>query len=393
MNRWGACGAFLIVLASCNSAKPPATDNLVPVNLLTVKEQGVLYYDRLPATMEALSSVDLRSQVQGYITGIFFTEGQHVQKGQKLYEIDERLYTAAVDQAQANLKVAQGNQVQAQQDADRYQYLNTYNAVAKQTLDHAVIALQNAKNETAAAEQQVKTAETNLTYSVIRAPFDGTIGFSQVKLGNTVTVGTTVLNTVSTDDPMGVDFFIPEASLSHYLDLKNHVQKDIDSLFTVILPDHTIYPHVGHISIIDRAVDPQTGTVHIRVDFPNPKFELRAGMSGIIRVHNQELTPKLVVPAKAVVEQMGEYFLYLARDTVFHPAGQDTTKKNDADTARLRAIQVKVILGQTIGPNVIIEQGIKEGDRIVVDGVQSVHDGSPITTANKANPAAGGRGR
>lgn len=393
MNRWVACGASLIVLASCNSAKPPATDNLVPVNLLTVKEQGVLYYDRLPATMEALSSVDLRAQVQGYITGIFFTEGQHVTKGQKLYEIDERLYTAAVDQAQANLKVAQGNQVQAQQDADRYQYLNTYNAVAKQTLDHAVIALQNAKNSTAAAEQQVKTAETNLTYSVIRAPFDGTIGFSQVKLGNTVTVGTTVLNTVSTDDPMGVDFFIPEASLSHYLDLKNHVQKDIDSLFTVILPDHTIYPHVGHISIIDRAVDPQTGTVHIRVDFPNPKFELRAGMSGIIRVHNQELTPKLVVPARAVVEQMGEYFLYLARDTVYHPVGQDTTKKNNADTARLRAIQVKVILGQTIGPNVIIEQGIKEGDRIVVDGVQSVHDGSPITTANKANPAAGGRGR
>ncbi|HTJ12045.1 MAG TPA: efflux RND transporter periplasmic adaptor subunit [Dinghuibacter sp.] len=394
MNRVVLGGCFLtIALFGCNSGKPPATDNVIPVNLMTVNERGVLYYDRLPATMAALSSVDLRAQVQGYVTGIYFTEGQHVTKGQKLYEIDERLYQAQVDQAQANLKVAQGNQVQAQQDADRYDYLNKYNAVAKQTLDHAVIALQNAKNETAAAEQQVKTAETNLTYSVIRAPFDGTIGFSQVKLGNTVSVGTTVLNTVSSDDPMGVDFFIPESQLSHYLELKNHAQKDIDSLFTVILPDHSIYPHVGHISIIDRAVDPQTGTIHIRVDFPNPKFELRAGMSGVVRVHNQELTPKMVVPAKAVVEQMGEYFLYVAKDTVYHAAGQDTTKAK-SDTARLRAIQVKVILGQTIGPNVIVESGIKEGDKIIVDGVQSVHDGSPVTTANKANPAAaGGRGR
>jgi membrane fusion protein (multidrug efflux system) len=383
-------GALLTSLAllSCNSQTKPAVDNTIPVNLLTVKPQGVLYYDKIPATTAALSSVDLRGQVQGYVTGIFFTEGQHVSKGQKLYEIDERLYTAAVDQAEANLKVAQGNQVQAQQDADRYQYLNSYNAVAKQTLDHAVIALQNAKNETAAADQAVKTAETNLTYSVIRAPFDGTIGFSQVKLGNTVTVGTTVLNTVSTDDPMGVDFLINEAQLAHFEDLKEHAQKDIDSLFTIILPDHTVYPYVGRISVIDRAVDPQTGTIRIRVNFPNPKFALRAGMSCVMRVHNQELTPKLVVPAKAVVEQMGEYFLYVAKDTTAQTA-TDTTRK----APRLRAIQVKVSLGQTIGPNVIVEQGIEQGDRIVVDGVQSIHDGSPITTANKAAPATGGKGR
>lgn len=409
MDRVVLSGALLIgtALLGCNNQKPPAGDNSVPVNLYTVKAKTVLYYDRYPATTEALSSVDLRGQVTGYVTGIYFTEGQHVTKGQKLYEIDERLYTAAVDQAQANLKVAQGNQVQAQQDNDRYEYLNSYNAVAKQTLDHAVIALQNAKNETAAAEQQVKTAETNLTYSVIRAPFDGTIGFSQVKLGNTVSVGTTVLNTVSTDDPMGVDFFIPEANLIHYEDLKDTKQQEIDSLFTFILPDHTIYPHVGRISVIDRAVDPQTGTIRIRIVFPNPKYVIRAGMSGIVRVHNQEMTPKLVIPSKAIVEQMGEYFVYVARDTVYSAAnattGGDSAKgsgsggkdgpgdKKGADTARLRAIQVKVMLGQTIGPNVIVEQGISEGDKIVVDGVQAIHDGSPITTANKVAPATGGR--
>ena len=410
MDKVVLSGALLTSLAlfGCNSQKPPAGDNSVPVNLYTVKARDVLYYDRYSSTMAALSSVDLRAQVQGYVTGIFFTEGQHVTKGQKLYTIDERLYTAQVDQAKANLQVAVGNQAQAQQDADRYQYLNSYNAVAKQTLDHAVIALQNAKNETAAAEQQVKTAETNLTYSVILAPFDGTIGFSQVKLGNTVSVGTTVLNTVSTDDPMGVDFFINEAQLSHYEDLKDKKQQEIDSLFTIVLPDHTIYPHVGRISIIDRAVDPQTGTIRIRVVFPNPKYTLRSGMSCIVRVHNQELTPKLVVPSKAVVEQMGEYFVYVAKDTVYktqttQATGGDSAKdakaaeskekgQDTANTAKLRAIQVKVTLGQTIGPNVIVEQGIQDGDKIVVDGVQAIHDGSAITTANKAAPAQGGRG-
>src|SRR6202012_4425680 len=102
-------------LFSCKD-KPPAPTPPTPVNLFTVKKQDVLYYDRFPSTTQALSQVDLRPEVQGYITGIFFTEGTHVQKGQKLYEIDERLYQAAYDQAVANLKVAQGNEAQAKQD-------------------------------------------------------------------------------------------------------------------------------------------------------------------------------------------------------------------------------------------------------------------------------------
>src|SRR6201996_4352585 len=204
-----------MALFSCQQ-KPPAPNPPTPVNLATVKREPVLYYDNYPATTQALSQVDLHAQITGYVTGIYFTEGTHVHKGQKLYSIDERLFKAAYDQAAANLKVAEGNQVQAQQDADRYQYLIQHNAVAKQTLDHAVIALQNAKNEVAAAQQTLKTAETNRSYSVITAPFDGTIGFSMVKLGNLVSIGTTVLNTISTDNPMAVDFLINEAQLGHY---------------------------------------------------------------------------------------------------------------------------------------------------------------------------------
>ncbi|HTI90377.1 MAG TPA: efflux RND transporter periplasmic adaptor subunit [Puia sp.] len=423
MSRQALTLVFIISLAlfSCQQ-KPTASNNPpTPVNLVTVKTAPVLYYDNYPATTQALMQVDLHAQVQGYVTGIYFTEGTHVHKGQKLYSIDERLYQAAYDQAAANVKVAEGNQVQAQQDADRYQYLIQHNAVAKQTLDHAVIALQNAKNEVAAAQQALKTAATNFTYSTITAPFDGTIGFSQVKLGNLLTVGTTILNTISTDNPMAVDFLINEAQLGHYQDLQREKEHHVDSLFTIALPNHAIYSQLGKISVIDRAVDPQTGTIRVRLVFPNDKQELRAGMSCVVRVHNLETTPQIVIPGKAIVEQMGEYFVYVAKDTIIHHRADSTGKTSDGDAGgkdgagkdgsgkssdggqgadpaagrpHLVAIQVKVETGQTIGSNVLIKSGLKSGDRIVVDGVQALHDGSPITTENKQGPAAqGGRGR
>ena len=374
----------IIILNSCQQKQPPPTPP-TPVNLITVDSKSVLYYDKFPATTVALSQVDIRPQVQGYITGIFFTEGTHVNKGQKLYEIDERLYKAAYDQAVANVKVAQGNLEQALQDEKRYEYLNQHNAVAKQILDHAVIARQNADNEVKAAEQAQKTAATNLTYSVITAPFDGTIGFSQVKLGNLVSVGTTTLNTISTDNPMAVDFLINEAQLAHYQDLQKNKQHSLDSLFTIILPNAKVYPGMGKISVIDRAVDPQTGTIRVRLVFPNQQLDLRAGMSCVVRVHNQETTPQIVIPGKAVIEQMGEYFVFIAKDTVLKTAADTSSKKqsDSTDVPKLRAFQVKIQPGQTIGANVVVRSGINDGDKIVVDGVQAIHEGSVINASSK----------
>ena len=384
--------AFSLTLYSCKPKVTPPTPP-TPVNLFTVKSQQVLYYDNFPATVQALSQVDLRPEVQGYITGIFFTEGTHVQKGQKLYEIDERLYQAAYDQAVANLKVAEGNEAQAKQDADRYTYLNSQDAVAKQLYDHAVIALQNAKNSTAAAQQAVNTAKTNFTYSIISAPFDGTIGFSQVKMGNMVSVGATILNTISTDNPMAVDFLINEAQLSHYQELSHSKSALADSLFTLVMPDHSIYPYPGKISVIDRSVDPQTGTIRIRLEFPNPKYVLRAGMSCVVRVHNQEKSPQMVIPAKAVVEQMGEYFVFVVKDTVIFTAADSARKvKDPADSIpgpKFRAFQHKVQLGQTIDDKVIIKGGIEDGDQIVIDGVQALHEGSKVAVSKKKPEQAG----
>ena len=376
-----------LLFAACQKKKPPVSPE-VPVNLLTVKAKNVLYYDKYPSTTQALSQVNLLPQISGAVTGIFFKEGSHIEKGQKLYEIDRRIYQANYDNAVANLKVTQGTEVQAQQDADRYEYLNKYNAVAKQLYDHAVITLDNAKNQVKASEELVKTAKTNLAYTVVYAPFSGTIGFSMVKLGDVVSPGTTILNTISTDNPMAVDFIINEKQLPHFEKLQSGSGKLTDSLFTIQLPDNTLYPHLGKISVIDRAVDAQTGSIRVRLVFDNPEKYLRAGMSCVVRVHNQETGPQLVLPSKAVVEQMGEYFVFVAQDSVVN---NPQAKSDTANKPKLLAHQKKVAVGQTIGPNVIIKSGLNEGEKIVVDGVQSLHDGSQITTKNKVAPSQGGK--
>jgi len=388
--------AGCVVFSACQKKQPPPNPE-VPVNLMKLKPKQVLYYDQYPATIRALNQVNLLPQVSGAITGMFFTEGTEVSKGQKLYEIDERLYKAAYDQAVANLDVSKSSLVEAQQDADRYVYLNKYNAVAKQQYDHAVITLEQAKNTVKASEQAVKTAKTNLTYATVYAPFTGTIGISQVRLGEVVSPGVTTLDTISTDNPMAVDFIINEKSLPFFEKLQ-HEKIKVDSLFSLLMPDHSLYGHLGKLSIIDRAVDPQTGTIRVRLVFDNPDFYLRAGMSCVVRVHNQDVGPQLVVPNKAVIEQMGEYFVYVAKDTIMK-VSPDSLKKMDkkaaaaANKPKLIASQKKVQTGQTIGPDIIIKSGVKAGDRIIVDGIQSLHDGSPITTANKVAPGGrGGRG-
>jgi membrane fusion protein (multidrug efflux system) len=251
-----------------------------------------------------------------------------------------------------------------------------------------MITLENSQNAYQSALEAVKIARTNLTYSVITAPFDGTIGFSQVKLGDLVTVGQTVLITISTDDPMAVDFLINEKQLSFFTSLQTTGRQKGDSLFTIILSDNSLYSYSGKISVIDRAVNPQTGSLRIRLLFPNPQYFLRVGMSCVVRVQNQDSTAQLVIPNKAVVEEMGEYFVYVAKDSVM--GGSDKPAAN-ADS-RLLALQKKVHLGAILGPNVIIKDGIKEGDNIVSDGIQSLHNGSAIMPSGDRSSDQTGKG-
>jgi membrane fusion protein, multidrug efflux system len=361
---------FVSGIISCkhDAPKNPA-NNPVAVNISKVGQQHIVYYDAYPATTIALKEVELRCEVGGKITGIFFTEGKPVRKGEKLYEIDRSRYQASYQQAMANVDIAQSNLERTQRDADRYIELSKQDAIAKQRLDNALTDLQNAKLQVVSAKADLVKAENDLDYSLILAPFDGTIGISNVRMGSLVIPNQTLLNVVSSDDPLGVDFVINQRDVGRFQQLTKRKITKSDSIFRLLLADNTVYPVQGDINLIDRAVDPQSGTIKVRLTFPNPDRVLKPGMNCNAQVLNENSGSQLIVPNKAIVEQMGEFFIY-------------TLQKGNI------AKQVKIMPGPRIGPNVIIKEGVQPGEQIVVDGVQKIHDGSPLQTGG-ASPAAG----
>lgn len=351
-----------VLLSSCGSKQqqqqqgpPPA----IPVTLQSVQTTDAVYYDEYPGTVVALNQTDIRAQVTGYITGIYFKDGDKVNKGQKLYSIDQQLYSANYQQATANLAVQETNLLKAQKDADRYHELDKNDAIAKQQVDYADAALEAAKKQVAAAKANVNAVGANVNFSSIVAPFSGTIGISQVRSGTSVVAGQTILNTISTDNPIAVDFTIDQKELYRFSQLQQQ-KKSNDSTFSIAF-GKDVFPAKGTISVIDRAVDPQTGTIKVRLSFPNDKHLLKAGMATTVRVLNTTQTESVIIPYKAVTEQLGEFFVYVAGDSS-------------------KVTQRHVKLARQIGPNIIVKEGLKPSEQIVVEGVQNLREGAVITT-------------
>ncbi len=349
----------LTLLISCGSQPPPPPPQPTSVNVYTVKAGSAEYFDTYPATVTAVNQVEVRPQVSGYITGIYFNEGQHVTKGQKIYTIDQQQYLGAYNQAVAQLNASQANLEKVQQDADRYEELGKQDAVAQQTVQHAIADLQTAKKQVDAAKANVSAVEVNLRYSTIYAPLSGTIGISEVKVGASVSPGSTILNTISSDNPIAVDVAVDQ-TLIPFIEKENKKdqKKKFDSTFTLLLSDGSKYPYPGKIFIIDRAVDPQTATIKVRLLFDNPDNFLKAGMSANLRILNNSSHESLLIPYKATIEQMAEYFVYVV----------------NADTVAQR----KVALGQRIRDMAIVKSGLQENEVIVLDGVQKLKDGSKV---------------
>ena len=332
-----------IVFTACKdkpqtqAAPPPAY-----VSVITVKDTVAGSYDEYPATLTALNEVKLTAQVSGYITGVYFKDGDKVSKGQRLYTIDQQVYGANLQQAIANLQVQQTNLVKAQKDADRYHDLETHDAIAKQQVDYADAALDAAKKQVAAAQANVNAVRANVGFAVIKAPFTGTIGISQVKAGTAVVAGQTILNTVSTDNPIAVDINVNQNDIFRFLKLQQQKQSNVDTTFALYFGTER-YNFPGKIYLIDRAVDPQTGTIKARLLFENPKAMLKSGMNATVRVAPNNTAPSIVIPFKAVTEQLGEYFTYVVGDSS-------------------KVTQQKVELGPELGGSVVIRSGLQSGD-------------------------------
>ena len=356
-----SCSAIISILfMSCGGETGQPKIPPTQVTAYTAKLEKASYYSTFPAEVTALNQVEIRPVVSGYLTDIFFRDGQHVTKGMKLYGIEQQQYKGAYDVAKANLD-------KAQQDYDTYKELAKNDAIAKQVLDHALADLN-------AAKSNLNAVETNLRNSVIYAPFDGTIGISQVKLGSAVSAGQTLMNTLSSDNPMAVDFSVDEKQIAKYTDLLNRKYDPRDSTFTIVMPDQSIYPFPGHLLLLDRAVDPTTGTIVARVEFSNPRNLLRPGLTCNIRVLNNDINKSVVIPYEAVTVQMGEYFVFVING------------KN--------ALQRRIELGRTINKGmIIVNSGLAAGEEIVVQGVQKLRNNSPVVVTSDDHNKNGQTGK
>lgn len=354
-------------LASCGGdaeqsaqqqAPPP-----MPVTTYTVAKEEVSTTDTYPGVVVALNEVDLRAEVGGYITAIYVKDGQQVTRGQRLYEIDRTNYQAAYNSAKANLDMAMANQQKAEKDAQRYTNLAKQQAIAQQRVDYALTDLANASSQVAAAKANLATAQANLNRSVITSPLTGTIGISQVKLGALVSPGSTLLNTVSTNNPMAVDISVNQRDVQRFIALqKNPGQSVSDSVFAIEQNGNT-YQLNGNIVAIDRSVDPGTGTITVRISFPNPNGILISGMTCNVNVRNKAAEPQLIIPHKAVVEQLGKYSVYVV---------------GDSSKVESRLVE----LGSRVNDRIVIREGLKEGEVIVSEGIMKIRPGAVVQPSN-----------
>lgn len=349
---------FLVAACGNNNQQGMQGPRAVPVTVQKVERSQAVYYDEYPAIVSALQEVELRAQVNGYITAIHFKEGEKVKKGQKLYSIDQQQSQAAFQQAKANLSVQEANLKRAEKDVERYRELSKSDAIARQQVDYAEATYAAAQQQVEAAKATVQSVQTNVRYSTIVAPFDGTIGISAVRLGASVSPGATLLNTISSDDPIAADITVDQKEIYRFTQLLSKKSLSTDSTFRLVFGSE-VYPAYGKLSTIDRAVDPQTGSLKMRITFPNPDHTLRAGMSATLRVLSAPREASVIIPYKAITEQLGEFFVYVA----------DSSKVS----------QRKVLLGKQINRNVIIKDGLKEGETIVTEGVQNLREGSVIS--------------
>ena len=351
----------VVLLSACGNNKgkqqgpPPAAS----VTTYQVSKQEVTQEQNYPGKVTGIREVELRANVSGYLTAIAFQEGSIVNKGQKLYEIDRTQYLAAYNSAFANLKSAKALLARSQKDFERYQLLDQKQAISKQRLDYAQTETATVQAQVDAANANLSAAKNNLDNSIIYAPFTGSIGISMLKIGSLVSAGSTLLNIISETNPIALDIDVDQKELPFFLALEDNPTVIKDSIFTTTIPGSTTGKIVGKIVTIDRSVNPATGTIKVRVSFPNASGNLRIGMNSNLKVLKKSTGEVLVIPFQAVTEQLGEFTVFILGDS------------NKVD-------QRNITLGAKFNANIVVTKGLKEGEVIVNEGVQNLRNGVTV---------------
>lgn len=363
--------------------KPPT------VVVLPVAASTVPIYSEYVGRTDANTTVEIRARVQGVLASAHFAEGTFIRKGQLLFNIDPSEYTAKVDAAKAQLQQAESNLAAAtaelgkrKQDVARLTPLAAERAVPAQDLDTAnaardVAAANVAQSEAAiaGAKAALRADELDLGYTTIRSPIDGIVGRQTISTDNLVGRGdNTLLTTVSNVNPILVDFSITEKV---YLEIQKDrlagKNRNVSQDVQLLLADDSVFPYKGKISVVERAVDPTTGTIVVQSKFPNPQNLIRPGQFGRVRVLLDERPNTVTIPQKAVQELQGV---------------QTVLVVDDNNKTELRTVEI----GERVGANFVVRSGLKAGERIVVEGLQKVRPGmvvSPQAQAISAEPNGG----
>jgi membrane fusion protein (multidrug efflux system) len=356
----GAIAAFTI---ACQEPPPPAPPPPPEVLVADVIQRDVPVYLELVGQTLGSQDVEIRARVEGYLTNMSFQEGSLVRRGDLLYEIDRLPLEAVVAQARADQATAEARLAKANNDVARYRPLVAKQAVSQRELDDAVAEQDAARSQVDAARATVDKATLDLSYTRITAPISGLIGATLVKTGNLVGRGeSTLLTTISQIDPA---LFRVGVTESDYLriarrNIDSGQQGGPQSGIRLTLADGTVYPHTGKVSVVDRAVDPTTGTLGIQVLFPNPEQLLRPGQYGRARALLDNRPGALLVQQRAVQELQNLYSV-----AVVDGSGKVAFKN------------VKV--GPRVDSLWVIEEGLTASDKVVVEGLQRIQDGMTVT--------------
>jgi membrane fusion protein (multidrug efflux system) len=369
----GLLSAAAIFLAGCgNSGTPaglPSGDSLPAVTVVPVTRQPFSASQEFVGKTEAFQEVDLRARVTGFLIERSFDEGQDVEKDAVLYRIDPAEYEAAVAAATASVERAEAAFTEADQKLERTRTLTEKGTLSQANLDEAISAQRRTKADVSAALAELDAAKLNLGYTEIRSPSEGRIGASAVDVGNLIGPDTGILATVIDLDPIRVSFSLSERT---FLNVTAMIEAgDLPSLVPRIrLANGEIFDESGKIAFADNQVDPNTGTVRVFVDFPNPKHTLVPGLFVHVVLTNAEPEERILIPQVAVqLNQTGPFALVVDGDS------------------RVELRQIKT--GDIAGTNIVVEDGLTEGEQIIVDGIQKVRPGGEVT-AVPASATAGG---
>jgi membrane fusion protein (multidrug efflux system) len=362
----------LVGLSSACSRKsvevaPPPPEVLVT----TVMPQDVAVVHEGVSTLEGFITANINAQVQGYIISRDYKEGNLLKKGDLLFQIDPRPFEASLDQAKGNLAVAQSNQIKADADVKRALKLFQQKVLSDQERDTYINSASSTKANVQAAEAAVRQADVSLGYTKIVAPIDGIVGIASAHVGDLVGPGTGSLTTISQVDPIKATVNVGEHSFNEFLtdhpdaDEREQYLKGLG--FDLLLGNGNLYPHKGKFYAEDRNLDAKTGAIRMELTFPNPGNRLRPGQFGKVRAVIKVEKGALVIPQEAVAELQGIQMVGVV-----------------AGDGKVNMRPVK--MGERSGAMWQVLEGLKAGEKVVVQGTMKVRPGMPVTVKEWTPP-------